>query len=132
MLTPEMRDQLTVDAGPGKVTLTYYDGCVAGFPMSEWAAIEAQMSKVRNPSRKLRNFIRVFISGAEEVTLDKQGRITIPAHLRKRAKLDKDTVLAGVGNRIEIWDNHEYDLLLEDDYDDVSDDLSDSGVELSI
>ena len=132
MLTPEFREQLAAEAEPAKVTLTFYDGCVAGFPPSEWAAIEEQMGKIRNPSRKLRNFIRVFVSGSEEVTLDKQGRITIPAHLRKGAKLDKETILAGVGNRFEIWDHEKYDLLLEDDYDDVSDDLSDSGVELSI
>ena len=50
-----------------------------------------------------RQFARYFLSGAQYVTVDKQGRILMPQDLREFAGLEKDVVLAGMGGRIEIW-----------------------------
>ena len=130
MLTPEFRDEIQAESPEGRVVLTFFDGCVVGFTPSQWAVIEEEVGKITNPSRKTRNFVRILVSGSEELTLDKQGRVTIPAHLRKSAKLDKDVVLAGSGNRFEIWNIDRYEALLEENYDDVFDDLADSGVNL--
>ncbi len=130
MLTPEFRDQVYADSAEGLVTLTIFEGNIVGFTPPDWAILEENLAKIKNPSRSLRNFIRIIISGSEEVHLDKQGRITIPSHLRKSGKLDKEVVLAGVGDRFEIWDKRAFEALLEQDFDDVSEELSQSGVEL--
>ena len=52
---------------------------------------------------------RFFYTNMAEVSLDKQGRVLLPSHLRDYAKLTKDVVIAGVGKRIEIWDADTFD-----------------------
>jgi MraZ protein len=47
----------------------------------------------------------MIASGASDETPDKQGRVTIPVHLRSYAGLDKDCVVVGAINRVEVWDN---------------------------
>ena len=51
-----------------------------------------------------RAIARFFFSGATEGELDKQGRVMLPPNMREHAKLNKDVVIAGAGNRLEIWD----------------------------
>ena len=58
---------------------------------------------------RVRDIERFLIAGAMEATLDKQGRILIPPHLRAFAGLDKDMVLAGVGSKFEIWDQGRFE-----------------------
>jgi MraZ protein len=50
-----------------------------------------------------RAFTRFFFSGATECELDKQGRVMIPPNLRNHAQLEKEAVVIGVSNRVEIW-----------------------------
>lgn len=130
MLTPEFRDEIQAESPEGKVVLTFFDGCVVGFTPSQWAVIEEEVGKLTTPSRKARNFMRVIISGSEELTLDKQGRVTIPALLRKKAMLDKEVILAGSGERFEIWNVDRYEALMDEDYDDVSVEFADKGLKL--
>ncbi|GFI34085.1 transcriptional regulator MraZ [Bacteroidaceae bacterium] len=53
--------------------------------------------------KEARQFTRFFLAGAASVEVDKQGRILLPAVLREFAGITKDTVLVGVGSRVEIW-----------------------------
>ena len=55
-----------------------------------------------------REFVRFFLSGATECEIDKQGRFLIPNNLREAAGLVKETVIIGVGTRIEIWDKEKW------------------------
>ncbi len=55
-------------------------------------------------SKESRRLRRYFYSGASEDELDKQGRITIPAALMQHAELERDVVVAGVHDHLEIWD----------------------------
>ena len=64
-------------------------------------------SPLINP--EARQFARFFLSGAQYVTVDKQGRILMPQDLREFAGLEKDVVLAGTGGRIEIWSLEKWD-----------------------
>jgi MraZ protein len=52
---------------------------------------------------------RFFLSHSEECAPDGQGRILIPAHMRTHAQLDKEVVVAGVGNCVEIWDRRRFE-----------------------
>ncbi len=130
MLTPDFRDRLVSEAPDGRVVLTLYEGHVVGMTPAQWSDTEEELEKVRNPSKNLRNLMRILYSGYEEVALDKQGRIQIPAHLRKSGKLDKEVVLLGAGRRFEVWGVESYRSLLEQEYDDVSEELSEAEVSL--
>jgi len=51
---------------------------------------------------------RFMLGSAEDVELDKQGRMTIPAHLRQYAKIERDAVVVGMGGRLEIWNEQNW------------------------
>jgi MraZ protein len=79
------------------------DQCLFGYPLSEWQLLEDKLKGLPLTKKDARAFTRFFFSGATESELDKQGRINIPTPLLTYAKLDKECVILGVSNRIEIW-----------------------------
>jgi MraZ protein len=79
------------------------DQCLFGYPLSEWGLIEEKLKGLPLTKKDARAFTRFFFSGATESELDKQGRINIPTPLLQYAKLEKECVILGVSNRIEIW-----------------------------
>ncbi len=79
------------------------DQCLFVYPMSEWAVLEQKLKALSLMKSDARAFTRFFFSGAVECELDKQGRVNIPNNLREHAKLDKDCVVLGVSNRVEVW-----------------------------
>ncbi|WP_042456164.1 division/cell wall cluster transcriptional repressor MraZ [Neobacillus dielmonensis] len=79
------------------------DQCLFGYPLSEWKEIEQKLKALPLTKKDARAFTRFFFSGATESELDKQGRVNIPAPLMQYAKLEKECVVLGVSNRIEIW-----------------------------
>lgn len=70
-------------------------------------------------NKDARKFSRFFLAGASECEIDKQGRILIPANLREFAKLEKEAVLVGVSNRIEIWSKDKWEEINDVDVDDM-------------
>lgn len=79
------------------------DQCLFGYPLSEWKVIEEKLKGLSMTKKDARAFTRFFFSGATECELDKQGRINIATPLVNYAKLEKECVILGVSNRIEIW-----------------------------
>ena len=79
------------------------DGCLSIYPMDEWNAFEEKLRALPLTNKNARTFTRFFVAGATNCELDKQGRILLPATLREFAGLEKDVVLTGMLNRIEIW-----------------------------
>ena len=79
------------------------DGCLFVFDQPEWQAFEEKLRGLPMIDKEARQFTRFFLSGAASVEVDKQGRILLPAVLREFAGITKDTVLVGVGSRVEIW-----------------------------
>ena len=79
------------------------DGCLFVYADEDWKAFEAKLASLPLVNEEARQFARFFLSGAQYVTVDKQGRILLPQDLRDFAGLEKDVVLAGTGGRIEIW-----------------------------
>ncbi|WP_077614481.1 division/cell wall cluster transcriptional repressor MraZ [Caenibacillus caldisaponilyticus] len=79
------------------------DQCVFGYPMDEWKQLEQKLKALPFTKKDARAFTRFFFSGASESQLDKQGRVNISPPLREYAKLEKECVIIGVSNRIEIW-----------------------------
>jgi MraZ protein len=107
------------------------DGCLFVFPQNEWNAFEEKLRTLPLTQKGARQFTRFFVAGATPCELDKQGRILLPATLREFAGLDKDVVLAGMLNRIEIWskakwtENNAYD-----DMDDIAEQMTDLGLSI--
>ena len=79
------------------------DGCLFVYGIDDWKVFEAKLASLPLINKEARQFARFFLSGAQPVTVDKQGRILLPQDLREFAHLDRDVVLAGMGGRIEIW-----------------------------
>ena len=121
----KMREQL----GERFVVSKGLDGCLFAFPTAEWEKFEGKLQMLPLTNKDARKFSRYFLSGAAEVELDKQGRALLPQSLREAAELEKDIVLCGVGNRIEIWDKKKWtDFPTYDDVDELSEKMADLGI----
>ena len=77
----------------------------------EWNLFEAKLRALPISNPQARKLSRFFLVGASDVTVDKQGRITLPMQLREFAGITKDVLLAGVGNHLEIWNPDRYNEL---------------------
>jgi MraZ protein len=99
ILPAKYRDEL---AG-GLVITRFQERCLAIWPMTTFVEV-TQTVRSASSSQQVRDYQRMLASGASEETPDKQGRITIPPHLRSYAGLDKDCVVVGAINRVEVWD----------------------------
>ena len=84
------------------------DGCLFVFSDEEWKAFEIKLKSLPLTNKNVRQFARFFVAGATPCELDKQGRILLPATLREFAGLEKDVVLTGMLNRIEIWSKEKW------------------------
>ncbi len=105
-------------SGESALMLSRMDGCLFAYTLDEWRAIEGRILSMSEQSESMRRFRRVFIGGAFECAMDKQGRVLVPPSLRRYADLEKEIVLVGVLNRFEIWSEDRWDAenqKMEDD-----------------
>lgn len=91
------------ELGQAFVVTRGLDRCLFVYPRPEWEILENKLKALPMTSADARSFTRFFFSGASECELDKQGRILLPSTLREYANLEKDCVVIGVSNRVEIW-----------------------------
>ncbi|WP_442899629.1 division/cell wall cluster transcriptional repressor MraZ [Eubacterium sp.] len=104
------------------------DGCLFVFPKNEWQLFEKKLMELPLADRDARMFTRFFFAGAAECTLDKQGRVMLPAVLRQFADLQKTAVVVGVTNRIEIWDEAKWQSCTDIDATDFADRMAALGI----
>jgi MraZ protein len=89
----------------GIVVTRGMDGCLYAYPRGDWMErFQSRVGGLDPLSREGRKLQRHFFSGAAEAEVDKQGRIMIPAPLLRYAGLQRDVVVAGVHDHLEIWD----------------------------
>lgn len=118
------------DLGDKFVITRGLDGCVFGYPLNNWNAIQEKLKQLPLAKKEARAFTRFFYSAACEVELDKQGRINVPKTLTTYAKLDKKCRIVGVSDRIEIWSEEKWDAFVDDveeDFEDIAEDMLDFG-----
>lgn len=104
------------------------DTCLFIYPMDEWKILEHKLKKLPLTKKDARAFTRFFFSGAVECEVDKQGRINIPQPLRTYATLDKECVVIGVSNRLEIWEADLWNTYItesEDSFAEIAENLLD-------
>ena len=89
----------------GVVLTRGMDGCLYAYRREDWdTLVESRLAELDPLSQEGRRMQRFFFSGATEAELDRQGRVMIPAQLIEHAKLGREVVVAGVNDRLEIWD----------------------------
>ncbi|MFP4152194.1 MAG: division/cell wall cluster transcriptional repressor MraZ [Alkalispirochaeta sp.] len=106
------------------------DRCLWLFPPEEWQQLSDKLMEAASPfSRRARLLQRRIIAPAQEVELDKTGRILIPPSLKETAGLKKECILHGIKKYIEIWDVDEYKAYLdehEDEFQEAAEELGGS------
>ena len=100
ILPAKFREQLEAGAFLAKSL----DGCLALYTAEEFENVARDMQEKARRGAVERNAVRSFAAGATEATPDRQGRISIPQHLRAFAGLEREVVVTGALARIEIWD----------------------------
>lgn len=96
VLPPRFRRAL----GPTVVVTRGVDECINVYSPREWTRFEKGL---RALPIKRRHVVRFFLASAEDVELDRQGRMMLPAHLRAHAKIDREAVVVGMDRHLEVW-----------------------------
>jgi len=86
------------------------DNCLWIYTTKEWERLAKKLSELPLVQSDARGFVRIMLAGAMEVTLDKLGRILVPDYLKKYAALSKEVVVAGLYNRVEVWEEKKWNL----------------------
>ena len=89
----------------GAVVTRGLDNCLALYTMGEWEKLASRLGNLPIASANTRAFARLMLAGAMDVSLDSQGRIVVPDYLRSYATITKKAVIAGLYNRLELWDH---------------------------
>lgn len=107
ILPQKVREQLD-EEGPGPLWLTLgLDRCIYLYSQSAWDRIVSKIRKVE--TYRTRDFTRKFFSMAMQVEPDKAGRILVPPRLLAAAQIERDLMVAGVLDHVEIWSRDRWD-----------------------
>lgn len=109
-MSPEANETFTVTRG--------FEDCIFLYPMDQWSGIEEEIESLNMYDREVRDFVRIIMMWADEVSLDGQGRISIPSPLLEFASLDGSALILGAFDHIEIWDPEQFDEYLNEQPDD--------------
>ena len=104
------------------------DGCLYVYTLDQWQVVYEKLSKLPTTKKDARKYQRLMLSKASECELDGQGRILIPSNLVELAELEKECMIIGVANNIEIWAKHKWELMEEEEegsFEEIAESLSD-------
>ena len=101
------------DLGAGIVVTRGQERCLYVFSAEEFERVHDRIREAPLTNKQARDFLRMFLSGANAETPDSQNRITIPPPLRAYAGLERELVVTGVGAHAEIWDARAWNDYLE-------------------
>jgi len=115
----------------GAVVTRGIDNCLTLYTLQQWQKIADQLANLPTSNPSARAFARLMLAGAMAVDIDRVGRIIIPQYLRKFAHLSQAVVIAGLYNRIELWNEKEwqaYQAKAEKDTGNIAGKLTELGV----
>ncbi len=97
----------------GAIVTKGLDNCLFLYTKKEWEKLAKKLAGLPVSQANSRAFARLMLSGAMDVKVDKQGRIVLPDYLRRYGKLKKKVVIAGLYNRLELWDEENWNKYKE-------------------
>ncbi len=115
-----------------KVVITRgLDNCLFVYPVASWQKMAGKLDSMVMGKADSRGFNRFLLAGATETEVDSMGRILIPDYLKEFADLKSKVVMAGINDRVEIWDEKkwkEYTAKIEKQADALAEKLGEIGV----
>lgn len=109
-------------AEPNLVVTRGIENCLWVFPVEEWKRIADSLMRAASPFQaKARLLQRRIIAPAQEIELDKLGRLNLPGSLVESAALKKECVILGLMKYMEIWDVEAYDAYIDSTQDEFKD-----------
>ena len=119
------------DLENGAVVTKGFDGCLFLYTKPEWSKLAERLASLPFAQANSRAFSRLMLGGAMDVEVDKQGRIMLPEYLRSFAGISKAVVVAGLYNRLELWDSGkwaEYKKRTEAESTEIAEQMAELGV----
>jgi len=113
------------DLGDQFIVTRGLEKCLSIYPRSEWDNIIYKFKQLPD-TRDHRYFMRILMAGATICELDSHGRINIPAPLVEYATLEKDCIIIGVDERLEVWSKARWEEFInqnEENFSDIADNL---------
>jgi len=92
----------------GAVVTRGLDNCLFLYTKEEWEKEATKLAHLPKSQSKARAYARLMLAGAMDAQCDAQGRINLPEYLRKFASLEKKVIVAGLFDRLEIWDENKW------------------------
>ena len=115
--------------GAGFIVAKGTNGCLFAFSKEEFENLYKKLENVSLFDIEAQKPVRALLASAFETEEDKQGRILLPQELRNYAKIVKNLVTIGVGNRVEIWSEENFNEYNSDEsYDEATSALAKYGV----
>lgn len=118
--------KLREQCGEHVVITRGFDGCLALYTQEGWNDYYQKLQTLPKTKKEARNFVRIITSRASECEFDKLGRVNIPNVLRLEGKLEKECIIVGVGDHVEIWNQtlwEDYYDTNKDNFDEISESL---------
>jgi MraZ protein len=112
VLPTKLKAALPPETGDNIVLMRGFEPCLVLYPHSEWKKVFDKVAGLNEFNEEYRNFQRNFLRGNTELELDGNGRFIVPKSMMKFASIEKDVILVGIGNRIEIWNPESYENFL--------------------
>ena len=111
IIPAKMREQL----GEHFVVTRGFEECIAVYSMEAWEKVMEALAQLPSNQKSARRIKRMFLSYAVEVEPDKQGKVIIPSDLREIAQLDKEVLVVGQENHVEIWNVDKWNEYMDDE-----------------
>ncbi len=105
VLPAKFRDDLAA----GLVITRGQERSLTIWPVAGFTRFTERVQAAPQTSREVRDYLRMLFAGASDEIPDKQGRITVPPLLRSYAELDRECVVIGMSDRIEVWETSRWE-----------------------
>ena len=102
VLPSRLRKPKSMDLKSFVLTLGF-NRCLFLFPIPEWEKIEQRLENYTFTHQDANFFLRMLMSHASEIVVDRQSRIWVPSELQQKAGVEREVLILGVGRRIELW-----------------------------